>query len=111
MTESEKRRILIVDDEPAVLSSLARSLRHDFTVHTATSVDVALRLLVEHDISVLLTDQRMPEMTGVELLAAAQEVAPQTVGIILTGYADWKVRCWPWSAATRSCSAQRRKWG
>ncbi|MCX6033257.1 MAG: hybrid sensor histidine kinase/response regulator [Chloroflexi bacterium] len=87
-TTHRKRPILVVDDEPSVLSSLERSLRRQYEVLTAASGEAALRLLREREISIIITDQRMPEMTGVELLARAHEQSPLTIGIILTGYAD-----------------------
>ncbi len=87
-TTQRKRPILVVDDEPAVLSSLERSLRRQYEVLTATSGEEALRLLREREIPIIITDQRMAEMTGVELLARAREHSPLTIGIVLTGYAD-----------------------
>src|SRR5213076_3239773 len=59
-----------------------------FTIHTAGSGDEALALLKEHDIAVIVTDQRMPKMTGLEFLKAARSVRPDAVGIILTAFTD-----------------------
>jgi signal transduction histidine kinase len=84
----QKYPILIVDDEPSVLNSLERSLRRQYEVITATSGEDALRILRERDIPIIITDQRMPGMTGVELLARVREQSPLSIGIILTGYAD-----------------------
>jgi response regulator RpfG family c-di-GMP phosphodiesterase len=85
----ENPKILIVDDEIEVLKSLADLLRKDFHVFATTDVDEALSLLVARDtFSLIISDQRMPGMTGNELLARAAEVSPNTARILLTGYAD-----------------------
>ena len=83
-----KLSILIVDDEVNVTKSLARNLRDQFEVYTANSGLEALEILTQHDIAVILADQRMPEMEGVELLKAAQKVSPESRSIILSGYSD-----------------------
>jgi PAS domain S-box-containing protein len=83
-----KPALLIVDDEVAITRSLARSLRADFTVHTATSGDEALALLRSTPVAVILTDQRMPGMSGVELLEQARQIRPETIGLLLSGYSD-----------------------
>ncbi|HEY9282707.1 MAG TPA: HD domain-containing phosphohydrolase, partial [Pyrinomonadaceae bacterium] len=81
-------KILIVDDEPANLRLLERLFRRDYRVLTAASGEEALRLLTQHDVALLLTDQRMPGMTGIELLKRTVEFRPHMVRIILTGYTD-----------------------
>jgi len=81
-------KILIVDDEPANLRTLARLFREDYEVLTAASGDEALALLIQHDVAVLITDQRMPGMTGIELLKKTVPLRPRMVRIILTGYTD-----------------------
>lgn len=81
-------KILIVDDEPANLRTLARLFREDYEVLTAASGDEALALLVHHDVALLITDQRMPGMTGIELLKKTVPLRPRMVRIILTGYTD-----------------------
>jgi DNA-binding NtrC family response regulator len=81
-------KILIVDDEPANLRTLARLFREDYEVLTAASGDEALALLARHDVAVLITDQRMPGMTGIELLKKTVPLRPRMVRIILTGYTD-----------------------
>jgi DNA-binding NtrC family response regulator len=85
-----KHPILVVDDEPDILFSLRALLRRDFEVHTAESGAVALEILRQHDIHVIMTDQRMPEMTGAELLSRARGENPDAIRIIFTGYADLK---------------------
>lgn len=81
-------KILIVDDEPANLRSLERLFRKDYEVLTAGSGAEALELLQQHDVAVLITDQRMPGMTGIELLKKTVPIRPRMVRIILTGYTD-----------------------
>jgi DNA-binding NtrC family response regulator len=81
-------KILIVDDEPANLRTLARLFREDYEVLTAASGDEALAVLIQHDVAVLITDQRMPGMTGIELLKKTVPLRPRMVRIILTGYTD-----------------------
>ncbi|PQO45375.1 response regulator [Blastopirellula marina] len=86
----DKPAVLLVDDEPDILHSLIGLLRRDFTVHTAESGAEALKIMAEHDIHVLMTDQRMPEMTGAELTRQAYHRFPATTRILFTGYADIK---------------------
>ncbi len=90
MTTDAKPPILIVDDEPDVLFSLKGLLRHDFQLHTAESGDEALAILRQHPIHVIMTDQRMPGMTGTELMQHAKSEFPEAVRIVFTGYADIK---------------------
>lgn len=86
--QSTSYKILIVDDEPANLRLLERLFRREYQVIAATSVAEALELLEMHDVAVILSDQRMPGMTGIEFLKRASEMRPHTVRIILTGYTD-----------------------
>jgi DNA-binding NtrC family response regulator len=81
-------KIIIVDDEPANLRLLERIFRSDYEVITAESGEEALRLLGMHDAALLITDQRMPGMTGVELLKQTATLRPHMVRMILTGYTD-----------------------
>ena len=81
-------KILIVDDEPPNLRTLARLFREDYEVLTAASGDEAMALLGQHDVALLITDQRMPGMTGIELLKKTVALRPRMVRIILTGYTD-----------------------
>ncbi len=83
-----KPKILIVDDEQSVLNSLNRTLRHEFDVLLSLSGDSALQLMRENEISVILADQRMPNMTGVEFLQKAHDIQPDTERILITGYSD-----------------------
>src|ERR671920_981908 len=81
-------KILIVDDEPANLRVLERLFRRDYSVLTAASGQEALQLLGQHDVALLVTDQRMPGMTGIELLKLIADTRPHMVRMILTGYTD-----------------------
>ena len=81
-------KILIVDDEEANLRLLERLFRSQYTVLSAVSGTEALEVLKEHDIALIISDQRMPVMTGIQFLVRAAEMRPRTVRIILTGYTD-----------------------
>lgn len=81
-------KIMIVDDEPANLRTLERLFRDDYTVITAQSGAEALSLLEQHDVALIITDQRMPAMTGIELLDKTVPLRPHMVRILLTGYTD-----------------------
>lgn len=80
--------ILYVDDEPNNLLVFESAFEDDFDVRTAGSAREALEVLNAVSIDLLITDQRMPEMTGVELLEAVSNDFPDLIRMILTGYAD-----------------------
>jgi DNA-binding NtrC family response regulator len=90
MTTASKHPILLVDDEPEILFSLRGLLRREFELYTANSGAEALEVLRQHPIHVIMTDQRMPEMTGVELLRRARGEHPEALRMVFTGYADIK---------------------
>lgn len=84
-----ERHLLLVDDEPNVLSSLQRCLRREgYIIHLANSGVEALDCLAKHPIMVVVSDQRMPSMTGSELLARVKEKWPHTLRIMLSGYSE-----------------------
>src|SRR5262245_24321490 len=85
-----KHPVLIVDDEPDILFSLRGLLRTEFELLTAASGAEALNILHRNPVHVIMTDQRMPQMTGTELLRRAQGDCPEAVRIVFTGYADIK---------------------
>jgi DNA-binding NtrC family response regulator len=87
-TPSGKRPILVVDDELDILQSLKGLLRRDFEVHAANSGAEAIGILQEYPIHVVMTDQRMPQMTGVEFLRRIKTDHPEAIRVIFTGYAD-----------------------
>lgn len=80
--------ILLVDDEPLLLSSLSRVLRLHYTVFTAENGVQALEVVQRNKIKVIVSDQRMPGMLGHELLGKVKDVSPNTVRLLLTGYSD-----------------------
>ena len=84
-------KMLIVDDELANLRLLERLFSRDYECLMASSGPDAIRLLEQHDVAILLTDQRMPEMTGIELLRHTSRSRPHMVRILLTGYTDVEV--------------------
>lgn len=81
-------RVLVVDDEPRSLESIRRTLDDDFHVLTAGSAAVARELLIQQPVSVILCDQRMPGLTGVEFLGEVRERWPDVVRIVVSGYTD-----------------------
>jgi two-component system, NtrC family, response regulator HupR/HoxA len=80
--------ILIVDDEPRVLDALEVILAADFDVVRAGGGEAALAILAAREVAVIVTDHKMPGMTGVELLRRSQDVAPDAMRIVLTAYTD-----------------------
>jgi len=90
-TEFPEQTLLLVDDEPAILSALQRLLRREgYRILTATSAHEGLELLALHEVAVVMSDQRMPQMTGAEFLAKVRKMYPNTIRIILSGYTDLK---------------------
>lgn len=85
---NEKARIVFVDDEKRVLNSMRGLFRREYELFLATAGADAVRLAVENDVDVIVADQRMPGMTGIEVLSEVREQSPRTVRILLTGYAD-----------------------
>ncbi len=80
--------ILIVDDERDNLEALQRLVRNQYEVTTTTSPFDAVKLIQKNTYHVIISDQRMPEMSGVELLEKAKSVSPASIRILLTGYTD-----------------------
>jgi type II secretory ATPase GspE/PulE/Tfp pilus assembly ATPase PilB-like protein/FixJ family two-component response regulator len=85
----EKHTILIVDDERSVLSALKRCLRGDgYEILTAENGQEGLDVMAGHRVSLIISDYRMPGLTGTEFLSMVRERAPQTIRILLTGATD-----------------------
>jgi class 3 adenylate cyclase len=84
----EPAAVLLVDDEPRVLDSLEALLALDYRVLRAERGEEALGILGQDEVAVILSDQRMPSMTGTELLAKSREVSPDTVRVLLTAFTD-----------------------
>lgn len=88
MPSTTRPTLLLVDDEPDLLLSLQGLLRQEYQLFVADSGTAALKLFESETIQVVISDQRMPHMSGDELLAKIAEISPATVRILLTGYAD-----------------------
>jgi response regulator RpfG family c-di-GMP phosphodiesterase len=85
---AEKITVLYVDDEENNLFSFKATFRIKYNVYTALSGDEALKILENKSVHIIITDQRMPEMTGVEFLEKVLEKYTDPMRILLTGYAD-----------------------
>jgi len=83
-----KPSILLVDDEERILRTLTMLLRMQYQVFSTTDGNEALKIMAKEKINVVISDQRMPLMVGTELLRQAKTLSPNTVRILLTGYAD-----------------------
>ncbi len=93
--DSGRFTLLFVDDEPDIVDSLRRLFRREHTVMTATSGNEAIELLKQHRVDLIISDQRMPGMTGDQMLSIARQLQPDAVRILLTGYSDLEalVKC------------------
>lgn len=89
--EVRRRTLLLVDDEENIVAALKRALRRDrYDILTANSGLEGLARLAERSVDVIVSDQRMPGMTGVEFLREARKAHPDTVRIVLSGYTELK---------------------
>jgi response regulator RpfG family c-di-GMP phosphodiesterase len=88
MSDSHKPGVLVVDDEGEILYSLRGLLRKEYDFYTAQSGYEGLRALERAPVQVVVADQRMPEMSGVDFLAQVRARYPDTTRLLLTGYAD-----------------------
>ena len=86
--DTKKARVLFVDDEERILNALRTLFRSQYHVFTAENGALALEFVKRFGIHVVVSDQRMPNMTGVELLRQVKDVSPNTVRMLLTGYSD-----------------------
>ena len=80
--------VLYVDDEIHNLNSFKAAFRRDFNIYVAQSAREGRRVLDQNEIAVIVTDQRMPGMTGIEFLESIIPVYPDTIRILLTGFSD-----------------------
>ena len=80
--------VLYVDDEINNLNSFKAAFRRDFEIYTASSAKEGRKILDSHEIGVIITDQRMPGMTGIEFLESILPIYPDTIRILLTGFSD-----------------------
>lgn len=88
MSQESNINVLYVDDEENNLQAFKASFRRTFNVFTAISADEGKKILAQHEIHVLITDQRMPGTLGTELLAQAVKDYPDQIRILLTGFSD-----------------------
>ncbi|MEO0541832.1 MAG: SpoIIE family protein phosphatase [Cyanobacteria bacterium P01_A01_bin.105] len=87
--EPKKLKLLVVDDEPDNLDLLHRTFRRDYLLYKASSGQEALSILETHgEMAIIISDQRMPQMSGTEFLSYTVEKFPNTIRIVLTGYTD-----------------------
>lgn len=89
--KEEKISILFVDDEENNLHSFKATFRQKYRIHTAISGKEGLEILEEFPIDIIITDQRMPEMSGIEFLEKATEINPDAIRIIMSGYSEFTV--------------------
>jgi len=87
----EKFPILYVDDETHNLTSFVATFRQEYKIFTATNGYDALEIMRDNEIKLVITDQRMPEMTGIQLLEKLSPEFPDSIRMILTGFSDIEV--------------------
>ena len=83
-----KHTLLVVDDEPDVVDSVHDLLRREFNVLKAKSADEGIEQMRQNEVHIIMTDQRMPKITGVELLTKIRQRYPHAVRMLFTGYTD-----------------------
>jgi len=89
-TADERRTLLLVDDETSILTSLTRLLRREgYKILTAGSAREGFELLATHKVQVIVSDQRMPEMSGTEFLSRVRDLYPDTIRMVLSGYTEF----------------------
>lgn len=88
MSTPDKPCLLVVDDEPEVCDSVSHLLYRNYRVLRAHSAAEAVELLSQHAVEIIMTDQRMPEITGIEMLQKIKSQYPEAIRILFTGYAD-----------------------
>ena len=89
---SEKPKLMVVDDEPNNLDLLYRTFRREFQVFRAENASLGIEILEkEGEMAVIISDQSMPDMTGVEFFIETKDSFPDTIRILLTGYAEEQI--------------------
>lgn len=115
---SEKLKLMVVDDEPNNLDLLYRTFRREFQVFTAESATIAMKIIeTEGEMAIIISDQSMPDMTGIQFLGQTKDCFPHTVRILLSGYAQDEINCeWDemkqadiFKCVTKPCSPQDLK--
>ncbi len=88
MSQSELPCLLVVDDEPEVCDSVFHLLRRNYKVLRASGAAQAVELMRQNEVHIIMTDQRMPDVTGVEMLQKIKTQYPEAIRMLFTGYAD-----------------------
>jgi response regulator RpfG family c-di-GMP phosphodiesterase len=88
VTVSRKHTLLVIDDEMDVCDSVHNLLRREYRVLKARSAEEGLKVMQEDEVHIIMTDQRMPKVSGVELLTNVFRGQPKAVRMLFTGYAD-----------------------
>ena len=91
MAENERRTVMVVDDEPMILESLAGLLGRYFAVTQARCGAEGLERLREQRVDIVISDNRMPGMGGCEFLSRVREISPSTIRFLMTGYPDLEI--------------------
>ena len=86
--EKKNINVLYIDDEVDNLNSFRATFRREFNITTAESAEDAIKVLEKEVIHVILSDQRMPKMTGIEFFEHIQPLYPDPIRILITGYTD-----------------------
>jgi diguanylate cyclase (GGDEF)-like protein len=90
MSTNHKCSVLVVDDQPYILATLSDFLANSFEVLTAGSAKAAQNIFARRPVDIILTDQKMPHMSGVQLLEWVREHSPRTVRLLMTGFAEFE---------------------
>ncbi len=86
--ETHEYNLLIIDDEPDILKALRRQFRHDYSIHIANSATEGYEIMTQTPIQVIISDQRMPGMSGVEFFDRTKNEFPDAIRLLLTGHSD-----------------------
>lgn len=86
--DTDHNNLLVIDDEPSILSSLRRQFRRNYRIHTAHSAQEGMEVMKAHSIQVVISDQRMPGMNGAAFFDQVKHDYPDATRLLLTGYAD-----------------------
>jgi CheY-like chemotaxis protein/GGDEF domain-containing protein len=85
---AHRESLLVVDDDKIILDLLSRTFRNSYEVHSASSGEEALKVLKEQHVDLLITDQKMPGMTGLDVIGAGRKIKPDLQAILLTAYTE-----------------------
>src|SRR5262249_6993117 len=88
-SETQRHTLLVVDDEPSICDSVHDLLRQKYRVLKAHSAKEGIEIMGQEDVHIVMTDQRMPQMTGVELIRRLRVSHPWAVRMLFTGFMDF----------------------